>query len=226
MPDDASLCIKRSIPLPGPSYAAFPGVKPPAGSLNPYNNPSSKNKSPVPKYLPTDPAASDSYYISSADNTAVYSAAMPAPTAQPSTSSSSSSSPTASNTPSSSPGTVYAYTDGLQGGWFDASWYTQAYLSSAGQGLDGSSAACANIDTNGALAMRSRDFGAFSGKRVLQLYARTDQGVPDVHINLSGSKVGGPGSLPAAACIARSNRAGLDDPSCMLTACARCPVSS
>jgi hypothetical protein len=62
------------------------------------------------------------------------------------------------------------------------------------------------MDPNGALAMRSKDFGAFSGKRVLQFYARTDQGVPDLHINLSGSKVGGPGLRAALGCCAGLTR--------------------
>ena len=168
------------------THAAFPGVKPPAGAVNPYTA-GNTAKSPMPKYLPTDPATSDSYYISSADNTAVTSAASPSPT----TTSPSSSPPGTPSTTASSGSSLYVYSEGLQGGFFDASWYTQAYLSSAGQGLDGSLAACATMDPNGALAMRSKDFGAFSGRRVLQFYARTDQGVPDIHINLAGSKVAG-----------------------------------
>ncbi len=102
------------------THAAFPGVKPPAGAVNPYT--SNTGKSPTPKYLPTDPAASDSYYISSPGNTDVTSAASPSPAAAPSTASPSSS-PAAPSAATSS--ALYVYSEGLQGSFFDASWYTQ-----------------------------------------------------------------------------------------------------
>lgn len=206
------LTVQRPCCLP----AAFPGVKPPPGAVNPYDT--GKVNSKVIKYLPTDPASTESYYISTASSfvlpasspAASSPAPKPSPPAAPSSSAAASqqSADPASSASSSTSAYAYAWLDSPQSGFFDASWLAEVYPNSAGQGLDGSNALCAKLDTSGALALRSKDLGKFAGKRSLQFYVKTDQGVPDIHINLAGAKVRA-GAAPTALAQRARLRAGL-----------------
>lgn len=65
----------------------------------------------------------------------------------------------------------------------------QVNLKSVGYGVGGSTAACAYVASNGALAFRAPSGGAFAGRRKLVLWVQTGKGRPDVSINISGTKV-------------------------------------
>lgn len=60
---------------------------------------------------------------------------------------------------------------------------------SPGQGVDSSTAVCALVESNGALAMKADKLGQFGSKNKLEFYVKTDQGLPDISVNLSGAKV-------------------------------------
>lgn len=83
-------------------------------------------------------------------------------------------------------GTSQVYLDGNVGdGWRAAHWYAEVD-DAADNGRNGR-AACGKVYPSGALSYE-HDTGVFDGKTSMELWVKTDDGVPDIQINVAGDE--------------------------------------
>lgn len=76
--------------------------------------------------------------------------------------------------------------DGFKSGWVDKSFKVE---SNGGQpGPSGGTAQCSKIFPGGAVVMGVTD-GAFQGRLLLEAWVQTQDGIPDVSVNVAGVKV-------------------------------------
>lgn len=77
---------------------------------------------------------------------------------------------------------------GIYGGSFDKNWKDDSWSVSDEKGIKGPSGGnvlCKIIEPRGAIAIKT-DINAFEGKVSMEFWVKTDQGTPDININLEG----------------------------------------